>query len=166
MGTEVSGLFQERGLQRVGSLESVYEGGSYLVDASQADREGKFLVYPHRGHHKLHHIGRILNFYGTHWRYAVDNQEWDAVRREDGDVDRALADAGEGRHPRRHPRYFFREHQIGEGGFWMFVPETPGWEYYQGVLVPRFRADMAEYRRMKRERREKGALASPPGAEA
>jgi hypothetical protein len=38
---------------------------------------------------------------------------------------------------------------LEEISLWIFIPETPGWKYYQDILIPVFIEDLLEYDKLK-----------------
>lgn len=142
---------QERGLRRIESLEEITEAKTFFFDAVDAGNE--LIAYPvvaRKG--KLNLTHDLLNLYGVHWRYLVDVAAWDKIKRENGDTSLVMDDIIGGKKSQRHAAFAFSKKYLdAQKSLWLFVPNTPGWDYYEGVLIPRFQADYADYRTVKKK---------------
>lgn len=145
----------EKGLRRILNLDEVLTGGSFFADSSyDSDIFKAFAVYPITRKANLAH--NLLNLYGTHWRYAVDYGFKEATKL-DGDTETVLKDARLGIREDRHAVFAYTQKYVDmASSMWIFVPETPGWEFQERVLVPRFASDLEQYRIEKRKARLEG----------
>jgi len=148
MVTELEHTLTQNGLERVISLEEVAESGSFLVDTNLAVES--FKIYPVI-HNRTNLTHNLLNLFGVHWRYNVKAWGLDDLEQEGGDTELVFKDIHHNRKTHRHAVYAFTENYRGRNqSLFLFVPDTLGWEYYQGILVPRFEADYHTYQEMKK----------------
>lgn len=148
MSNTIESILEANGLRRVSYLSEIIEADSFFVDS--VIRGGNdFAVYP-VNKKKVNLTHDLLSLYGVHWRYLVDAHDWNDLRKDDGDLHVILEDIRKGKPNKRHSRYAFTQKNVArEKSLWVFVPKTKGWEFYQDILIPRYRCDMAEYESLK-----------------
>lgn len=144
-------ILEEKGLKRVNSLEEILNAKVFFIDTVGSNDELR--AYPVlRQNGKINLTHGLLNLYGIHWRYLLKLFDWDTLMKENGDLNIVMDDIIAGRKFQRHAAYGFTRKDLDERqSLWLFSPYTPGWAYYQEVLLPRFQADQNEYMAMKRK---------------
>jgi len=144
MGAKES-IITELKLRQVTSLEEIVANKLFFIDTSyNSDKEVP--VYPVTEQANLSH--NLLNLYGTHWRYFIDEQL--ELRKEDGDTQTVLDNIRVGKKVSRFAHYAFTQKYLdAKKSLWIFTPKTPGWKYYQDIIIPAYIEDQLEYDRIK-----------------
>ncbi|MFH0869913.1 MAG: hypothetical protein V1866_02560 [archaeon] len=142
-------MLKRKGLQRIDSLSLLFPSRTFFVDANYAG-DG-FPIYPVA--EKAVHKHDLLNLYGTHWRYVADSKLCMIVKDTDtGDIGTVLHSISVGEKVNRFPCYAFTRKYLEQNrSLWTFVPGSEGWEFYHDVVLPQFRLDMLDYKKLKGE---------------
>jgi hypothetical protein len=147
MELTIEQLLKNKGLERIESLEQVVDSKSFLVKSFLKERD-HFIVYPVI-HRKANLCHDLLNLYGVHWRYRVFKNNWDSIEKIDGDTKRVLSQDLK-ISKKRGAVYAFTKKMINNSKiYWIFKPNTEGWDYYQNLLLPIFNQDMKIYKNKK-----------------
>ena len=145
-------LLETKGLRRIGRLIDIAHSGSFIVDSIGKDNQPdlEFPVYP-TIREKLNLTHNLLSLYGVHWSYYVNNSDWTKIRVQEGDSEKIIDSIEKGLKIERRARYAFTQNNVDRHqSLWIFVRNTEGWEYYQDVLLPKFKEDMSQYQKLKK----------------
>ncbi len=147
MKLTIEQLLKNKGLNKVNYLEEIVESKSFLVN-SFLNEKNHFIVYPVINK-KANLCHDLLNLYGVHWSYKVLKDDWKSIKKVDGDTNEILSKNSKTRN-KIGAVYAFTQRMINNAEiYWIFKPNTEGWDYYQNILLPLFNEDMEKYRNKK-----------------
>ena len=148
MTNTIDRLLDELRLKKVDNISEIVDSGSFFAD-SNYQSETIFPVYPTIPK-RLNLTHDLLNLYGIHWRYLVD-QNLAGIKKEDIDTSLVLENLRNGKKEYRHAAYAFTQKYVDLfRSLWIFVPDTKGWEFYHDILMPKFKQDLVEYQKLKK----------------
>ena len=153
MANYLEDILYEKGLKKISSLSEIIALPSFLVDSNISNTttlySEVFPVYPVITN-KANLTHDLLNLYGVHWRYQVNIKDWENIKIQDGDAQVVLSEYLQGKRTYRHAVFAFSQKYLDRfKSLWIFSPDTPGWDYYTNILLPRFNEDMANYKNLK-----------------
>ncbi len=150
MDKKLDVILKEKGLKRIETLDEIVISNSFLIDTNTGNLSNqRFPIYP-VVQDKLNLTHNLLNLYGIHWRYLVNSENWIDIEKQEGDLQRVLSDIYSGVRKNRPAIYAFSQKYVNLfKSLWIFIPDTQGWEYYTGVLLPQFKTDMEAYKQIK-----------------
>jgi len=144
MELTIEELLTKKGLKRINYLNEVVNSESFLVN-SAISKHKDFIVYPII-HKKMNLTHDLLNLYGIHWSYEVLTSDWNSIKKVDGDTELILSGNPEAK-MKKGAFYAFTQKMVRNTKiYWIFKPDTEGWEYYQNVLIPLLNKDMELYK--------------------
>ncbi len=148
MELTVEELLTKKGLKNIKHLNEIIDSESFLVN-SFLGKHKNFIVYPII-HKKINLAHDLLNLYGTHWSYEILISDWNSIKKVDGDTELILSGNPKAKR-KKGAFYAFTQKMVNNTKiYWIFKPDTEGWEYYQNVLIPLFNKDMKIYNHEKR----------------
>ncbi len=149
MTLTIEELLTKKGLKKIKHLDEIVNSQSFLVNSALGEHKN-FIVYPII-HKKMNLTHNLLNLYGVHWSYKVLKDNWNSIKKIDGDAGLILSKSQKIKQ-RNGAVYAFTQRMIDNTNiYWIFKPNTKGWEYYQDVLIPIFNRDMELYKNKKKD---------------
>lgn len=149
MVAELEQRLTQQGFKRVNNLEEIAHFKRFFIDTNHVDST-RFPVYPVTKKVNLTHD--LMNLYGIHWRYLINNEDFHDFVTERGDINLVLNEANQPKKEQRFAKYAFTKKYLdNHQSLWLFMPETPSWDIYENLILPRFSADMQEYREVKKK---------------
>ena len=140
-------LISEFGLRKVIRLEDIIsqrqttgeKNDTFMIDFSIGPEgpETEAAIYPVTIHAKikkrLFKRDKLLSLNDSFWRYLVGFSSAESLHKDE------IGAFSKG--------YFFVEKKASnknKNDMWLFEPGTPGWGYYQNVLLPQHRKDLSD----------------------
>jgi len=149
MELTIEELLTKKGLKKIKHLDEVVNSESFLVNSALGEHKN-FIVYPII-HKKMNLTHDLLNLYGVHWCYKILKDNWNSIKKINGDTGLILSKSQKIKQ-RNGAIYAFTKKMVDNTQiYWLFQSKTEGWEYYQNVLIPLFNKDMGLYKCKKKE---------------
>jgi len=143
-------------MKQVESLSEIASSKSFFIDTNFTSSQFllHFPVYP-VNKRKINLTHDLLSLFGIHWRYLINNNNICEVHKDNGDLNIVIENLKKGIKKHRFAFYAFTQKYVNaHKSLWYFVPHTLGWEYYNDLLLPRFKDDIRHYESLKQEIRD------------